>query len=138
MTDGPALQDDEHILHHHVPDLRAFKRTALLMLAITLVPTAVIAALLPDTFWAAVPLFVTCVLLMQERYTLGKYAAWITQERVILQNGTAVALADIAIVDGIGNAVRLRDKAGQVTKLYYPLDRATLCQIIETARGPHD
>ena len=135
MNKGPQLSENEEILHHHTPDLGAFKKTALLLLAITLVPTVVMVFLLPDTFWVAVPMFVTCLLLMQERYNLGKYAAWITDQRIVLQGDQAHQLADIASVDMIGNAVRMRFvSGGPRVKLYYPKDRQALRDLIETAR----
>ena len=135
MTTAPALQDGEEVIHHHIPDLGAFKRTALLMLVITLAPTSLMVALLPDTFWPAVPLFVTCLLLMQERYNLGRYAAWITNKRILFQGDEALELSDIGMVGIAGNAVRLRpSKGGPATKLYYPKDRNALAVIIETAR----
>lgn len=106
------------------------------MLAITLVPTGVMFFAFPDTLWVAVPLFVTCLLLMQERVTLGKYAAWITNQRVILQSDQSLDLAQIDSVDVIGNAVRIRpvDRGARV-KLYYPKDRAELLGVLNSARG---
>lgn len=135
MTTGPDLQDGETLLHHHTPHLGAFKRTALLMIAITLVPTGVMMFAFPDTLWVAVPLFVTCFLLMQERFSLGKYAAWVTDRRIIFQRGEEVALTSIDTVDMIGNAVRLRlvDKSPKA-KLFYAKDRSALQDLIETAR----
>ena len=135
MKAAPQLQDGEEIVHHHVPDLRAFKRTALLLLAITLVPTAVFLFAFPDSMWVAVPLFVSCLLLMQERFTLGKYSAWVTNQRILLQGDVAIGLGDIVLVDVIGNAVRLRHGgASAKTKLYYPEDRDALAKIILDAR----
>ncbi len=134
MSDGPALIEGEEIIHHHVPHLGAFKRTALLLLAISLVPTIVIATLIPDTFWAAVPVFVTCLLLMQERYNLGKHAAWVTNQRVILQGDEAIALTDIETLDAIGSAVRMRPTKGPRIKLSYAKNRDELLQAIQTAK----
>lgn len=133
MSKGPHLQQGEAIVHHHKPDMGAFKRAALVSLAITLVPTGVMISAVPDTIWVAVPLFITCLLLMQERFTLGKYAAWVTNRRVILQDGATHRLADIHTVDTIANAVRLRHNRKR-TKLYYPKDKAGLKDIIDTAR----
>lgn len=135
MTNGPVLLEGEEIIHHHVPHLGAFKRTALLLLAISLVPTLVIATLIPDTFWAAVPVFLTCLLLMQERYNLGKHAAWVTNQRVILQGDDAIALADIETLDTFGNAVRLRRAKGQRIRLNYAKDRQQLLGAIQTAKA---
>ena len=132
MRAAPQLADGEEILHHHTPDIGAFKRTALLMLAITLVPTVMFVVFIPDTFWGAVPLFITCLLLMQERFTLGKYAAWITNRRVLMQGDVEHVLSDITSVETIGTAVRLNHTGGR-TKLFYPKDKAALKGIIETA-----
>lgn len=135
MTSGPVLQTGEDILHHHVPSLGAFKRTALLLLAVTLVPTVVVVALFPDTFWGAIPMFVTCLILVQERYNLGKYAAWITNQRVVFQGDAAIELSDISEVDTVGNAVRMRPVVGgKNIKIYYPNDRTALVATIEKAR----
>ena len=135
MKSAPKLAEGEDVLHHHVPNLGAFKRTALLMLAITIIPTALILALFPDTLWGVAPMFITCLLLMQERFNLGKYAAWVTTQRVVLQSDEEIALGDISMTDTFGNAVRLHHKdGGQKTKLYYAKDRAALRQLIETAR----
>ena len=135
MTSAPKLAEGEEVLHQHVPNLRAFKRTALLMLAITMVPTAVILMLFPDTLWGVAPMFITCLVLMQERFNLGKYAAWITNRRILLQGDQEIALGDISKTDTFGNAVRLRHGAsGQNTKLYYAKDRGALMQLIETAQ----
>ncbi len=134
MRSAPQLAEGETLLHHHVPDLGAFKRTALLLLAITIVPTVMFLVLIPDSFWAAVPLFVSCLLLMQERFTLGKYAAWITNRRVVFQGDKEIALGDITSIDTTGNAVRLRHGVPtQKTKLYYAKDRAALVQVIKAA-----
>jgi len=135
VTTAPQLAEGEDIIHHHVPNLGVFKRTALLLLAITLVPTLVIAVAVPDTFWAAVPMFVTCLLLMQERYNLGKHAAWITNQRVLFQGDEALALNDITSVEPKGNGVLLRhDAAAKSTKLNYAKDRSALAQTILTAQ----
>ncbi|AKS47428.1 hypothetical protein SAMN05444287_2928 [Octadecabacter temperatus] len=135
MKTAPQLAEGEEVLHQHVPNLGAFKRTALLMLAITILPTVVILMQFPDTLWGVAPMFVTCLLLMQERFNLGKYAAWITNQRVLLQSDEEIALGDIAKTDTFGNAVRLHHKdSGQKTKLYYAKDRGALRQLIETAR----
>lgn len=135
MKSTPQLAEGEEILHHHVPNLRTFKRTALLMLAITIFPTAVILMLFPDTLWGVAPMFVTCLLLMQERFNLGKYAAWITNQRILMQSDEEIALGDISKTDTFGNAVRLHQKArGQTSKLYYAKDRKALKQLIEIAR----
>ncbi|HCP80771.1 MAG TPA: hypothetical protein DIT67_03980 [Octadecabacter sp.] len=135
MKSTPKLAEGEEVLHHHVPNLGAFKRTALFMLAITIIPTAFILTLFPETLWGVAPMFITCLLLMQERFNLGKYAAWITNQRVVLQGDEEIALRDISMTDTFGNAVRLHHGAdGQKSKLNYAKDRAALRQLIETAR----
>ncbi len=133
--DGPQLRAGEDVIHHHAPDLGAYKRTALTLLAITLVPTIVVATVIPDTFWVAVPTFVTCLLLMQERYNLGKHAAWVTNQRVVLQGDDAIALADIEMLDLTVNAVRLSPaNGGRRIKLCYAKDKQALLQIIQKAK----
>ena len=135
MKSAPQLAEGEEVLHHHVPNLGVFKRTALLMLAITIIPTVLILVLFPDTLWGVAPMFVTCLLLMQERFNLGKYAAWITNQRILLQGDEEIALGEISMTDTFGNVVRLRHGAdGQKSKLYYAKDRGALMQLIETAR----
>ncbi|SMX42818.1 hypothetical protein [Octadecabacter ascidiaceicola] len=134
MRAAPQLVAGEEVLHQHVPNLGAFKRTALLMLAITIIPTAVILMLFPDSVWGVAPMFLTCLLLTQERFNLGKYAAWITNKRVILQGDEEVALDDISSVKVSANAVRLEyGPDGQKAKLYYAKDRAALKQLIDGA-----
>ena len=135
MKTTPQLAEGEEILHQHVPSLGAFKRTALLMLAITIIPTVLILTLFPETLWGVAPMFIACLLLMQERFNLGKYAAWITNKRILLQGDEEIALGDITMADTFGNAVRLRHGVdGQKAKLYYAKDRVALHQLIETAR----
>ena len=134
--EGPDLAEGETLLHQHTPDLGAFKRTALLLLAITLVPTVVMYVAFPDTFWVAVPLFISCFLLMQERFGLGKHAAWVTDRRIIWQDGRTIDLAEINTVDMIGNAVRIRTKDhGTKHKLYYAKGRRALRDLVNSARG---
>ena len=124
------------MVHHHKPDLGTFKRTALLLLAITLVPTAVMYILFPGTFWVVVPLFVSSFVLMQERFGLGKHTAWVTNQRIIWQGGGDVALSAISKVDMFANAVRIRTDDGEPShKIYYAKDRRALCDLIDTTRG---
>ncbi len=135
MKTAPQLAEGEEVVHQHVPNLGAFKRTALLMLAITILPTVLILMLFPDTLWGVAPMFVTCLLLMQERFNLGKYAAWITNQRILMQSDEEIALGDIVKTDTFGNSVRLHHKdSSQKTKLYYAKDRSALLQLIETTR----
>ncbi|WP_281984356.1 hypothetical protein [Thalassorhabdomicrobium marinisediminis] len=135
MSEAPPLEAGEVLLHHHRPDLAAFRHTALVLLAVTLVPTLAMVAAFPDSLWGAAPLFIACLLLMQERVTLGRHAAWITNRRILLQNAAPVALRNIATTNVVGNAVRLRtvDPARRVT-LSYPSDKTALRDVIDTAR----
>lgn len=136
MKNAPPLDDGEEVLFDHIPSLRAFKRTALLMLALTLPAVIAFAVVFPDSFWPAVPLFVACVLLMQERVTLGRHRAWVTNQRVIFQGDRAVPLADIrgAAVKGNGVRVAVAKHSGKGIKLYYPANGQALVRAIETAR----
>lgn len=132
---APPLNDGEHILFNHVPSLRAYKRTALLMIAVTLPAVVAFLFVFPDTFWPAVPLFVTCFLLMQERFTLGRHRAWITNQRIIFQGGRVTPLADVAGATKAGNGVRLMlQNGGKGEKLSYPEDAKALIATLDTAR----
>lgn len=134
---GPPLEAGEQIVFDHVPSLRRFKRTALLMIVLTLLPVAAFLIVFPDTFWPAVPLFVTTVLLAQERVRLGRHRAWITNRRIIMQGGQAIALADIAGTRTEGNGLRLHldGNIGKGPKLFYPEDGDALATAIMTAKG---
>lgn len=136
MSEGPPLADGEEIVFDHVPSLRSFKRTALLMLGLTLPAVVAMLVVFPDTFWPAVPLFVTCVILMQERVRLGRYRAWVTNRRIILQGDRAVDLTDVTGVRHSGNGVRVgvSGHAGKGVKLFYPADGSALEKAIEAAR----
>jgi hypothetical protein len=135
LSQTPPLQDGEEVLFDHIPSLRVFKRTALLLLGLTVPAVIVFLVVLPDTFWPAVPLFVTCLLLMQERFRLGRYRAWITNQRVILQGDRSIALSDIQAVAVLGNGVRIAwPNGGKGTKLMYSADKPALAQAIEAAR----
>lgn len=134
-TKGPPLEDGEEVVFDHIPSLAAFRKTALILLAATLLPTIVFAVVFPDSFWVAVPLFVSCVILMQERATFGKYRAWITNQRIILQNGRAVMLWDVLAAVKSGNGVRVRHSSNMKgIKLYYPEDPAKLISAITSAQ----
>lgn len=136
MKNAPPLDEGEEILFDHIPSLRSFRRTALLMLAVTLPAVVAFAVVFPDSFWPAVPLFVACVLLMQERVTLGRHRAWVTNRRVILQGDRAVPLAGIRGVAVKGNGVRVAvaGHSGKGIKLYYPQNGQALVAAIEDAR----
>ncbi|WP_375280016.1 hypothetical protein [Pseudooctadecabacter sp.] len=134
---GPPLEDGEQVVFDHVPSLRRFKRTALLMIVLTLFPVAAFLIVFPDTFWPAVPLFVTTVLLAQERVRLGRHRAWITNRRIIQQGGHSIALDDVENTRAEGNGVRLQlaGNIGKGPKLFYPEDGAALARAIMTAKG---
>ena len=135
LGNGPPLEDGEEVMFDHIPSLRVFKRTALLLLALTLPAVIIFLVIFPDTFWPAVPLFVTCVILMQERVRLGRYRAWITNRRVILQGERMIPLGDIQAVDVLGNGVRIAyPNGGKGTKLMYSADKPALAKAIEAAR----
>lgn len=136
MTQAPPLHPGEAVVFDHVPSLRSYKRTALLMLALTLPAVIAMLVVFPDTFWPAVPLFITCFILMQERFRLGRHRAWITNQRIILQGGRAFDLADITGARHSGNGVRvgLLGHLGKGIKLFYPADGAALSKAIEDAR----
>ena len=136
---GPPLEEGEVVLFDHIPSHAAFRRTALVLLAVTLVPTAVMAVVFPDSIWVAVPMFVTCVLLMQERVWLGRYRAWITDRRIIRQRGEEVRLDEVVNAAKAGNGVRVRTAAGaKGFKLYYPPDGPALAAAIRNAKGAAD
>ncbi|MCF2904733.1 hypothetical protein L0666_07020 [Octadecabacter sp. CECT 8868] len=136
MSNLPPLEDGEVVMFDHVPSFRAFKRTALLMIALTVPAVVVFLIVFPDTLWPVVPMFVTCVILMQERVRLGRYRAWITNKRVIFQADQSVALDDIGAVTKNRNGVRLAwINGGKGTKLLYPEDANALIAAIETAKG---
>lgn len=133
--DGPPLEDGERIVFDHIPSLRSFKRTALLMIVLTLPAVIAMAYVFPDTFWPAVPLFITCFILMQERFRLGRYRAWITNRRVILQGGRSIDLNDIRTAAQRGNGVRLfSEVSSRASKLFYPADGAALVRAIQSAK----
>ena len=131
MSDAPPLQDGEEIVFDHIPSLRSFKRTALLMIGLTLPAVIAMVIVFPDTFWPAVPLFITCFILMQERFRLGRYRAWVTTQRIILQGGREYPLADVLAARASGNGVRVNVGSGiKGIKLFYPDDGDVLVSAI--------
>lgn len=138
MTQTPPLRDGEHVVFDHVPSLRSFKRTALLMIVLTLPAVVAMLFVFPDTIWPAVPLFLTCVILMQERVRLGRHRAWITNQRIILQADLSFDMTDVVTARVSGNGVRVNVGSGvKGLKLFYPKDGPALAQIIEdTRKGP--
>ncbi len=136
MSDGPPLNDGEDIVFDHIPSLRSFKRTALLMIALTLPAVIAMLVVFPDTFWPVVPLFITCFILMQERFRLGRYRAWVTTQRIILQGGREYPLADVLAARASGNGVRVNVGSGiKGIKLFYPEDGPALAKAITSAKG---
>jgi hypothetical protein len=135
VTDAPPLNDDEVILHDHLPSLRVFKWVALFLLAVSMLPTLAFAVTFPDTYWPIAPLFVTCFLLVQERFTLGRHRAWITNQRIILQGGADLALGSIDTLKSKTVAVQVRHSGGgKPMQLFYPEDGPALTRTIDVAR----
>lgn len=136
MTTAPPLEEGETVVFDHIPNLRAFKRSAVLMIGLTLPVVVVFLVVFPDTFWPAVPLFVTCLLLMQERFSLGRYRAWITNRRILLQGGESLPLTDVSGVTARGNGVRVRvANGGKAIKLVYAESGLSLIDAINTAKA---
>lgn len=106
------------------------------MLILNLPVVAVFLYVFPDTIWPVVPLFVACLTLMQERVRLGRYRAWVTNQRIILQEGRSIPFEQIIDIGHRGNGVRMTIKGhrGKGIKLYYPEDPALLIDTIENAR----
>lgn len=136
MSQTPPLNDGEEVVYDHVPSLRSFKRTAVLMLGLTLPAVVAMLIVFPDTFWPAVPLFITCVILMQERVRLGRHRAWITNQRIILQGDRSVRMADVQAARHSGNGVRVAvaGHMGKGLKLFYPHDGPALAAAIANAK----
>ncbi len=135
MNTAPPLQDGEAVVFDHIPSLRSFKRTALLMIVLTLPAMIAMLIVFPDTVWPVVPLFITCFILMQERFRLGKYRAWITNQRIIWQGGRDIAISDVIAARKSGNGVRIISAKGvKTTKLFYPKNGPVLVDAINAAR----
>ena len=134
MKNAPPLHSGETILHNHVPSQRVFKRAAVFLIAVSLLPTIAFAFAFDDSFWVIVPLFVTCLLLMQERFTMGRHRAWITNQRIIFQDRD-IALADITATTVKAVYVRVQHSgAGKSAPIYYPADGPAVAQAIDAAR----
>ena len=132
---GPPLEDGEVVVFDHIPSHVAFRRTALILLGITLFPTVVMAAVFPDTIWPVVPLFAACVILLQERVWLGRYRAWITNRRIIRQRGEEVMLWDVTEAVPRANGVRVTTSySARGIKLHYPADGPALADAILSAK----
>lgn len=131
---APPLDPGETLLCDHIPSLRAFRRTALLGIALSIPPMLAFLVILPDTVWPVVPLFLTCLLLMQERFRLGRHRAWVTSRRVIFQGGRSLPLPGLTEVRAAHGAVYLSGAQG-AEKLSYAARPAELAAVINTARA---
>ena len=135
MSDGPPLQNGEVVVFDHVPSQATFRRAALFLLLISLLPTIIFAVVFPDTLWIILPLFLACIFLVQERFKLGRHRAWITNQRIIIQDGTSIDLADVTDVKARAVVVGVRYGADRAMQpLYYAADGAALADAIETAK----
>ena len=135
MSDGPPLQNGEVVVFDHVPSHATFRRAALFLLLISLLPTIIFAVVFSDTLWIILPLFLACILLVQERFKLGRHRAWITNQRIIIQDGTSIDLADVTDVKARSVVVGVRHGADRAMQpLYYAADGAALADAIETAK----
>lgn len=133
MTVAPPLREGEEILHNHIPSLGVFKRAALLLLGLTLPVVLAFSVVFPDTYWPSVPLFIACLLLMQERVTLGRHRAWVTNERLILQGGNEIDMNLVTDAVARRNNVRVvYGTDGKTVRLQYAADSAALAQIIKS------
>lgn len=131
---GPQLNDGEVLVHDHIPSLRAFRRMALLGLALSILPVLGFVLILPETIWPVVPMFLTALLLMQERFRLGRHRAWITSERIIFQGGRFLPLSGVTDVRARSWLVQVNGTQGSET-LTYAKDPSGLAQIITDARA---
>lgn len=132
---GPPLEEGEEILFDHIPSHAAFRKVALILLAVTLLPTAAFAIVFPDTIWPAVPLFAACVILMQERVTFGRHRAWVTSRRIVMQKGRELPLTEVTQAAVKGNGVRVGTRTSiKGIKLFYPPDGPALAAAINAAR----
>ncbi len=133
---GPALQEGEEVIFDHIPSLRSFQLTALVLIGLTLPVAVVFGVVFADTIWPALPVFLTCMILLQERFRLGRYRAWITDRRIILQGGEEVGMAQVNRAEPRGNGVRVaRTDGARPVKLHYAADRVALAGAINTAAG---
>lgn len=119
------------MLHDHVPSMGEFRKTALISILVTLVSTVVLFLVWPETGAVVVPLLLTCALLVQERLTLGRYRAWITNQRVILQGGQDAPLWDVTSITPRWAGARLD---GVDMRLTYVADIQALRDVIVTAQ----
>lgn len=115
----------------HIPSMKVFRKTAILSLLTSLPVAVVFGTVWPDTLAVMIPIIVTCIALMQERFKLGRYRAWVTNRRVILQGGRDVALSDIADVKPRLFGVHL---GGAGVTLAYADDKTGLANTITGAQ----
>ena len=74
-------------------------------------------------------------MLVQERLTHGRYRAWITNQRVILQGGDEAPLWDVEGVTSRWAGVRLD---GVNMRLAYVADQQVLRDVITSAQSKGD
>lgn len=131
MTDAaPPLADGETLLHTHVPSLRSFQRTALVFLGLALLVTAIAAGIGAPDYVVIAPVILTLLVLLQERLTLGRNGAWVTNRRILFQTGREVPLSRIGPARPRGTSVRLGGEGGRIM---YAADAATLARTINEA-----
>jgi len=116
----------------HIPSMKVFRRTAVLSLLTSLPVAAVFGIVWPDTLAVMIPVILTCIVLMQERFKLGRYRAWITNRRVILQGGREVQLLDLGDVKKRLFGVHL---GGAGVTLAYVDDKPALANAITGAQA---
>jgi len=135
VSDAPPLHDGETVVFDHIPSHATFRRAALFLLLFSLLPTIAFAVVFHDTLWIMLPMFLACMLLVQERFKLGRHRAWITNQRIILQDGASIELAAITDVKARSVVVGVRHGTDDALQpLYYPQDSAALLEAIDTAR----
>jgi hypothetical protein len=135
VSDTPPLNEGEIVVFDHIPSHATFRRAALFLLLFSLLPTIGFAIVFPDTLWIMLPLFLACMLLVQERFKLGRHRAWITNRRIILQGGATIDLKTITDVKARSVVVGVRHGAdGAMQPLYYPKNGPALSDAINDAR----
>lgn len=129
---APPLPEGETLLHTHVPSLGAFQRNALVFLGLSFGATVILAAFDAPDYLVVGPVLLTLLVLLQERLTLRRNGAWITNRRVLFQTGQEVPLAEIGPARPHRTGVRLGGKGG---RLPYAADPGALARIINEARA---
>ena len=130
-AEAPPLPEGETLLHTHVPSLGAFQRSALVYLGLAVGLTAFLAALGAPDYLVIGPVLLTLLVLVQERFTLLRNGAWITNRRVMFQTGREVALSDIGPAQPRRTSVHLGGKGG---RLLYVADPGALARIVNEAK----